>query len=99
MRVEFYFIVSNIIRARRRKPKSHKRVGNLKFIIMKKKSFNKKLVLNKKTISKLGLSKVKGGVGTYGCVMTIDYNCDTDACPIPSHAYSCPIECWNPDPD
>ncbi|NOQ28440.1 MAG: hypothetical protein GQ564_24005 [Bacteroidales bacterium] len=38
---------------------------------MKKKSLNSKLVLNKKTITNLNLSNVKGGVNTTNCLDSI----------------------------
>ena len=44
---------------------------------MKKKKFNKKLSLNKKTISKLDASKIKGGYHTAGP----DDPCHTDNFP------------------
>lgn len=48
---------------------------------MKKKSLNSKLVLNKKTITNLNLSKAKGGAAT------------TEVCLETQRGVSCDIEC------
>ena len=41
---------------------------------MKKKKLNKKLIVNKETISKLNMSRLTGG----GAGKTYDYYCDTE---------------------
>jgi hypothetical protein len=69
--------------------KAVNRVGNLKFIIMKKKSFNKKLVLNKKSITNLNMINIKGGADTAYCTQL---NCTFDNCDSRLD-YSCMIPC------
>ncbi len=55
---------------------------------MKKKRFNKKLILKREVISKLDLRKVKGGEKPMD---TQVYVCDTDEVPGMCHTVSCAV--------